>query len=212
MAAQRFSRSRSKITVNRLIIRFALVNSSLVEFQQQAGRRPDLIATQDVYNRVMIKDNIATITHLRSREGTNIVVGNAHLQWDPVFKDVKLVQTAILMEELATFTRHIKNPTIIVAGDFNSLPDSGVYEFISTSTLSNRHSDFSNHIYGNYTRKGLSHEFNLKSAYSNLNAQFTNYTPTFKGVIDYIFYSSHTCQVTGTTKIAVFMNRFTWRR
>jgi len=44
----------------------------------------------------------------------------------------------------------------------------------------------------------MTHPFSLKSSYSNIGElSFTNYTPGFTGVIDYIWYSTNALQVTG---------------
>ncbi|KAK5018132.1 Glucose-repressible alcohol dehydrogenase transcriptional effector [Cryomyces antarcticus] len=54
------------------------------------------------------------------------------------------------------------------------------------------------YTYGKITGKGTSHPFSLKSSYSNIGElPFTNYTPGFTGVIDYIWYSSNAFQATG---------------
>jgi CCR4-NOT transcription complex subunit 6 len=95
---------------------------------------------------------VALLEHRQT--GARLIVANAHIFWDPVYKDVKLVQVAILMDEIAkvgdrfaklparrdldveppTYTDGSKIPTI-VCGDFNSIPDSGVYEYLSKGHL-----------------------------------------------------------------------------
>ncbi|KAJ3328231.1 Glucose-repressible alcohol dehydrogenase transcriptional effector [Blyttiomyces sp. JEL0837] len=192
--------------------KFTLVERHLIEFQQIAMQRPDLRRTEDVYNRVMVKDNIAVITILESVDnpGLRILVANAHLHWDPTYMDVKLVQTAMLIEEIQ---KHASNYAlqqsragsgnkgtlpIILCGDFNSLPNSGVYEYLSKGSVPQDHEDFSTYKYGPYTSEGMSHKLSLKSAYSHIDElDFTNFTPTFKGVIDYVWYSMQTLSITG---------------
>lgn len=158
-----------------------------------------------MFNRVMTKDNIAVVTLLEHRaSGARLIVANAHIHWDPEFRDVKLVQVAMLMEELNKIANDFarlparinlaegydkaphystgsKIPTII-CGDFNSVPDSGVYDFMSSGHVEKNHDDFMDHVYGEYAIKGASHNFKLKSAYSHVNElPFTNFTPGFKG-------------------------------
>lgn len=184
-------------------------------------RRPDFKKTEDMFNRVMTKDNIAVVTLLEHRaSGARLIVANAHIHWDPEFRDVKLVQVAMLMDELnkigndfaklpsrlnlgegydkaPLYTNGTKIPTI-VCGDFNSIPDSGVYEFLSRGMLEKDHADFMAHVYGTYTGEGLSHRLALRSAYSHIGElPFTNYTPGFQGVIDYLFYTTNSLSVTG---------------
>jgi len=188
-----------------IFTRFALVEQQLIEFNQIAMRRPDFKKTEDMFNRVMTKDQIAVVTLLEHRaSGARLIVANTHIHWDPEFRDVKLVQVAMLMDEVnkiandfarlpsrlnlaegydkaPTYNNGTKIPTI-VCGDFNSIPDSGVYEFLSRGNVANDHEDFMSHVYGHYTSDGLSHKFNLKSAYSHVNElPFTNYTSGFFG-------------------------------
>jgi CCR4-NOT transcription complex subunit 6 len=53
-------------------------------------------------NRVWQRDDIATVVFLENRvTGSRLIVVNTHMYWDPAFKDVKLIQAAVLMEELS---------------------------------------------------------------------------------------------------------------
>jgi CCR4-NOT transcription complex subunit 6 len=141
-----------------------------------------------------------------------VLVANSHMHWDPQDADVKLVQVGMLMDELDKFaTKHLKPPAsspngptyantsllpTIICGDFNSTPDSGVYEFLSKSSINKDHSDFGDYLYGNYTTEGLSHTLSLKSTYSAVGElDITNYTPGFKGTLDYIWYTNNTMDV-----------------
>nr|CAG8435066.1 7323_t:CDS:2 [Entrophospora candida] len=190
--------------------KFQLIDKQLIEFNQVALQRADK-KTEDMINRVITKDNIAIVTLLENKETHDlIIVGNCHIHWDPLFADVKLVQVAMLMDELDKlcqkwFNMYNSNSnwpsphkiSTIICGDFNSTPDSGVYEFLSRGSIGQDHTDFGNHIYGSLTSDGLSHKYPLKSAYSNIEElPFTNFTPTFTGVIDYIWYSTNTLNVT----------------
>jgi CCR4-NOT transcription complex subunit 6 len=62
-----------------------------------------------------------------------VVVVNTHIHWDPEYPDVKLMQVCMLMEELEAITSNNKRyagAPFIICGDFNSMPDSGVYKYI----------------------------------------------------------------------------------
>ncbi|GJN89201.1 hypothetical protein Rhopal_002179-T1 [Rhodotorula paludigena] len=200
---------------------FALVEQHLVEFNQIALRRPDFKKTEDMFNRVMTKDNIAVVTLLEHRaSGARLIVANAHIHWDPEFRDVKLVQVAMLADELQKIANDFarlparinlaegydKAPhyasgakiPIIICGDFNSVPDSGVYQFLNSGRIEKDHEDFMDHTYGSYTTDGITHRLGLKSAYGSVNElPFTNYTPGFKGTIDYVWYNAQALGVQG---------------
>ncbi|KIK69092.1 hypothetical protein GYMLUDRAFT_635803 [Collybiopsis luxurians FD-317 M1] len=291
--------------------KYQLIEKHLIEFSAVAMQREDFKKTEDMFNRVLGKDHIATSCAFENREtGSRMLVANIHILWDPKFCDVKLVYTALMTEEVEKMAeRFVKLPPrlfpedppvngngttdtaegsstsspsspplessstpstvvpskprrpptytsasqipLIFCGDFNSIPGSGVYEFLSTGVLSKDHPDFAGHIYGKYTGGGgekgvgLKSWLGLKSAYAantNMSASSTvpsgpnshhmpptpgarapstpapmsstpassssnllrksmiaqpspellpttNYTPSFSGVLDYIWYS-----------------------
>jgi CCR4-NOT transcription complex subunit 6 len=198
-----------------------MLDKHILDFSSSAIQREDFKRTADIFNRVMPKDNIAVITFLENKQtGTRLIVANVHITWDPQFKDVKLVQVAMLMEEInnqatkwsnfpATKDSESNTPPppaysentqipLIICGDFNSIAESGVYELLSRGTVGSDHDDLSGRVYGNLTRDGISHPFSLKSSYANVGElRFTNYTPGFTGVIDYIWYTTNSLNVTG---------------
>ncbi|KAI9668695.1 MAG: Glucose-repressible alcohol dehydrogenase transcriptional effector [Trizodia sp. TS-e1964] len=216
--------------------KYILLDKQSIDFSNIAINRPDMKGEHDIFNRVMPRDNIAIITFFENRlSGSRCIVVNAHIFWDPAYKDVKLVQTAILMEQLSKIAdkyskwppctekvafRHseaseskIEEPQdlapsmeyatgasipLVICGDFNSTAGSGVYDLLAQGTLPNTHSDLSGRKYGHFTRDGMAHPFSLRSSYANIGElSFTNYTPGFTGVIDYIWYSTNALQVIG---------------
>ncbi|EER24281.1 Glucose-repressible alcohol dehydrogenase transcriptional effector [Coccidioides posadasii str. Silveira] len=219
--------------------KYILLEKNMIHFGQTAVRRPDAKGQDDIYNRLWQKDNIAVIVFLENRlTGERMIVVNAHIYWDPAYKDVKLIQVAIMMEEVTQLAeKYVKIPPctdktafrfsepedgkesqgtstpvepapsveyssasqipILVCGDFNSCPGSAVYNLLAHGRMAEEHPDLEKRLYGNLSRMGMSHPFTLKSAYSTIGElSFTNYTPGFTDVIDYIWYSSNTLQVT----------------
>jgi CCR4-NOT transcription complex subunit 6 len=202
--------------------KYQLVEKQLIEFSAVAMQRQDFKKTDDMFNRVLGKDHIAVVCLMENKEtGTRFIIANAHIHWDPAYRDVKLVQTALLIDEIEKIAHNFAkypppppkqpddlSPTsppprrpphytdgtkipLIVCGDFNSVPTSGVYEFLSNGSVPPNHADFMSHMYGKYTSDGLRHKLGLKSAYAGTGElPLTNYTPSFQGVIDYIWYSA----------------------
>ena len=247
----------------------------LIEFSAVAMQRQDFKKTDDMFNRVLGKDHIAVVCLMENLyTGTRFVIANAHIHWDPAYRDVKLVQVALLLEEIEkiangfakypppkpTMDGDLSTPSelststppphadesdgsnldavnvtvdgnepttdadnqpppnpstqssrpppvytdgskipLIICGDFNSGPDSGVCEFLSTGSLPPDHPDFMSHMYGRYTSEGIRHRLGLKNAYAAPGAgelPLTNYTPSFQGVIDYVWYSAANVAVT----------------
>ena len=219
--------------------KYILLDKTVIEFSNIAINRADMKGETDVFNRVMPRDNIAVVAFLENRQtGSRLIVVNAHILWDPAFEDVKLVQVAIMMQQVqklaetwarhppctskATF-RHAEadgeskddsagaNPAemapsqtyvdanqipLLICGDFNANAASGVHELILNGRISANHSDLAHRRYGTFTKEGMQHPFLLKSAYNN-ELSFTNYTPNFQGVLDYIWYSHNNMQPKG---------------
>ncbi|GFU60297.1 CCR4-NOT transcription complex subunit 6-like [Trichonephila clavipes] len=209
--------------------KFTLVREHLMEFNQLAMANAE--GSDEMLNRVMTKDNIGLAALLQTKSaaystGTNasqmnqvILVCTAHIHWDPEFSDVKLIQTMMLMHEMKTLVDDILqksnvpipqkgDPNVIpllLCGDFNSLPDSGVIEYLSNGRVSSSHCDFKEFVYKDCLSKlgkseqtnEFTHPFQISRAYNNDIMPFTNYSYDFKGVIDYVFYSKLHMSVLG---------------
>ncbi|KAK0720321.1 Endonuclease/exonuclease/phosphatase [Lasiosphaeris hirsuta] len=81
--------------------KWILLDRQLIDYANIAINRPDMKNQHDIFNRVMPKDNIGIICFFESRyTGSRMIVANTHLAWEPTLADVKLVQTAILMENV----------------------------------------------------------------------------------------------------------------
>ncbi|GJQ09575.1 hypothetical protein GpartN1_g1366.t1 [Galdieria partita] len=143
-------------------------------------------------NRLM-KGNIALVTILDFLDGSgSLCIVNIHVYWDPEQTDVKLFQVNVLMEELEAYLSQIEPYTpLIIGGDFNSTPDSTIYELMSTGTVSGEREDIQRDPLGLIAQMRLRHELNLQSAYSvrGNEPKYTNYTDNFVGVLDYIWYT-----------------------
>lgn len=204
--------------------RFSLVETQVIEFNQVALAKTDM-RTDDMFNRVMSRDNIAVTASLEFKaSGARLLVANAHVYWDHRYRDVKLVQIGMLMEELEKVAERFgtlpakpvsepefnkgrppkyerlergRDVPLILCVDTNSLAKSAVYELISDGEVAPDHEDFMTHVYGTYTKHGLRHRLGLRSACSTFGEmKMTNFTPTFEAAIDYIFYTPRSMKVT----------------
>uniref|UniRef100_A0A023F4L8 poly(A)-specific ribonuclease n=1 Tax=Triatoma infestans TaxID=30076 RepID=A0A023F4L8_TRIIF len=194
--------------------KFTLIQEHLVEFNQLAMANSE--GSDDMLNRVMPKDNIGLAALLKTKEAAwencprdshiaeqALLVCTAHIHWDPEFCDVKLIQVMMLSHALkgvldeASIRLRAAPVQLLLCGDFNSLPDSGVIEFLSSGRVLSDHQDFKDLPYKSVLQKisgcekpnEFTHSFKLASAYSEDIMPYTNYTFHFKGIIDYIFYS-----------------------
>ncbi|XP_063719789.1 CCR4-NOT transcription complex subunit 6-like isoform X2 [Symsagittifera roscoffensis] len=195
---------------SRELIEFNMLARQIVETARQNGSTNK--ASDDVINRVMTKDNIGVVAvlkfknppdninsasdELKSNYLNQIMISNVHIHWDPEYCDVKLMQILLFLTELRRkISDHIP---LVLTGDFNSLPSSGVIQFLLDSRIPFSHPDFKEidykHFFDEISTSGddsskITHPHNLSSAYPlDKEGCFTNYTYDFKGIIDYIFY------------------------
>ncbi|KAI4262821.1 MAG: hypothetical protein L6R42_002003, partial [Xanthoria sp. 1 TBL-2021] len=92
--------------------KYICLDKHVIDFANMAINRPDMKGEHDTFNRVMPRDQIAVVTFFENRAtGSRLVVVNVHIHWDPAYKDVKLVQVAILMEQVSKLAdRWAKHP------------------------------------------------------------------------------------------------------
>lgn len=119
---------------------FSLVESDSVEFNDLA-----VFSNMNRVDEQRATDNVAIMVVLRHK-ATNrlLIVVNVHLFWDPSFPEIKLEQCFYLLQKLHEYRYSIQNKLMIdgeeipfvLCGDFNSLPDSEVYELLSKGSSS----------------------------------------------------------------------------
>lgn len=120
------------------------------------------------------------------------------------------MQTQLFLEKLSELRaryslRQAGKVPLVIAGDFNSTPDSGVFRLdeggpcvcavthtaacslIAKGRVEHNHPELRNLGYGRYAKTGMSHDLDLLSCYANKALTYTNYTYDFRGVLDYVF-------------------------
>jgi len=136
--------------------------------------------------------------------GHVICVINTHILADPEFTDVKLWQAQMLLRTLEIMP--IKSMPLLICGDFNSTPDSGVYELWRTGSVRSDNADLNHDPYGLISNLAIGHQLRLMSAYETCNgreAQYTNYTEDLKGTLDYIWFSPDTLSVLAISEVDI---------
>ncbi|XP_078430985.1 carbon catabolite repressor protein 4 homolog 5-like isoform X4 [Wolffia australiana] len=74
-------------------------------------------------------------TEKTSQPDRKLLVGNVHILFNPNRGDVKLGQMRLLLEKAHKVSRKWKITSMVIGGDFNSLPQSALYRFIANSML-----------------------------------------------------------------------------
>merc|ERR1711976_1018185 len=93
---------------------------------------------------------------------------------------------------------------MLLCGDFNSLPESAVYDLLRSGSVRNDHEDFKVDPCGLLKRGNFNHGLSIGTAYETCNgreADYTNYTEDFKGTLDYIWYTSDSLSVLAISQV-----------
>lgn len=79
-----------------------------------------------------VRDCVAAIVCLCERKsGLRFVIGNAHIFWDPKFESLKLAQSHCFARAAAQVAERAQTRNVVLVGDWNSLPNSAVYELLT---------------------------------------------------------------------------------
>lgn len=116
-----------------------------------------------------------------------LCVANTHLYFYPTAGNVRLVQMAVALTHLGHVISAVSpGAALVFCGDFNSTPPSGVCELLTTSSLSQSHSDWLSSGPSQHCPMDLASPFPpLLSACGN--PPYTNYVAGFQGCLDYIY-------------------------
>lgn len=198
--------------------RFKRVDKHVIDYDklsQNEVRSFDTPIAEKVMQR-LVKGNIALAviledlhikaTHGNQATGPNgghvLCVINTHILCDPGSADVKLWQAYLLLQTLKQMP--IKSMPLLICGDFNSTPDSAVYEYMRRGSVRTEHEDLRTDPCGLFKQLTLEHSLSMATAYETCNgaeAQYTNYTEDFKGTLDYIWFSSSTLAVLAISQV-----------
>lgn len=158
---------------------------------------------------VVLEDLHIKTTHSSQATGPSgghaVCVVNTHILCDPGAADVKLWQAHLLSQTLTQLTKQTNMP-LLICGDFNSTPESAVYEYLRRGQIAPNHADLQNDPCGVLKQLGsrLSHSLPMATAYETCNsreAPYTNYTEDFKGTLDYIWFSPDALAVLAISQV-----------
>jgi len=131
--------------------------------------------------------NIGMIALFRNKKsGKEFWIANTHLYWDPKYPQIKLMQMDYLLKNLEEKINSSNTKAAIIVGDFNSLPDSATYGYLLEGKLPK---SFKNEGIYMHNLINYNHSLSLNSVYSEINEPFTNFSNTFEGCLDYIWYT-----------------------
>ncbi|XP_061344967.1 carbon catabolite repressor protein 4 homolog 3-like isoform X5 [Gastrolobium bilobum] len=79
--------------------------------------------------------NFLFLRQMCESDSRRLLVGNIHVLYNPNRGEVKLGQIRFLLSRAQILSEKWGNTPVVLAGDFNSTPESGIYKFLSSSEL-----------------------------------------------------------------------------
>ena len=119
-----------------------------------------------------------------------LIVCCIHLEHNPKFADIKNLQAYLLMKVLSKISNN-NNIPVLLCGDFNSHPNTAVYQGITTGISTNIFDNDDLEYPLPFIKTPNIFTYSpYKSCYKNIfkrEPEFTNFTVDFKNTLDYIF-------------------------
>ncbi|KAJ7970382.1 Carbon catabolite repressor protein 4-like 5 [Quillaja saponaria] len=115
---------------------FTLLHQENIEFRNFGLR--DNVAQLCVLKMKHAQSDTDKRTHTSvtpSNRNQSIVVGNIHVLFNPNRGDIKLGQVRLFLENAYKLSQAWGGIPVVIAGDLNSVPQSALYEFLSSSKL-----------------------------------------------------------------------------
>lgn len=188
--------------------RFELVESYGLNIGETVKTHP---ACSELFQKLQYNDKLVVrltdrsttlqVTLLRSKENPQkyILVANTHLYFHPDADHVRLLQFGINMLLVNDFAKKFQEKysndvSLIFCGDFNSVPECGIYKLMTEGYVPDNFIDWSSNKEEAVQNVDLTQPYKMQSACGT--PKYTNYTVGFKECLDYIFYQTDKFAVT----------------
>lgn len=149
-------------------------------------------------SKLLAQDTALQVVLLEAIENETfrILIANTHLYSNKDNPEVRLLQAALCVYYLEHLiaTKSMDSVGVLFCGDFNSLPFSEAYNFLTSGNFQCSLSWKNNSMDSDSNQDNiLQHNLFLESACGL--PEYTNYTEEFQGCLDYIFYSKNSLEV-----------------
>ncbi|XP_014358348.2 2',5'-phosphodiesterase 12 isoform X1 [Papilio machaon] len=154
-------------------------------------------------DRLLDRSTVASATILQSKDNLDeiVIVANTHLYFHPDADHIRLLQGGIVIYWLSeikdNLTKKFQYPekriSLILCGDFNSVPSCGIYQLYTTGIAPDSLPDWQSNANEKISDLCLTNDLLLGSACGT--PPFTNFTVGFADCLDYIFYDKNNIEV-----------------
>ncbi|CAH1369665.1 unnamed protein product [Tenebrio molitor] len=170
---------------------FRLVLSDELNSNQLFSDIWEIVETnQELSARILNRSTVLQVNILESLDRNEVlVVGNTHLYFHPDADHIRLLQGAAIIRYLEHIMDRFRNEfgkrlSLVLCGDFNSVPECGIYQLYTTGSVPEDHVDFQSNLQ-QAVRVPLQQSLRLKSACGT--PKYTNFTAGFADCLDYIY-------------------------
>ncbi|XVF50590.1 hypothetical protein PTKIN_Ptkin04bG0113700 [Pterospermum kingtungense] len=115
---------------------FTLLHEENIEFQD-FGLRNNVaqLCVLKMNQHQSGSDSHAKPSKIKAVQSRSLVVGNIHVLFNPKRGDIKLGQVRLFLEKAYELSQQWGSIPVILVGDFNSIPQSAIYQFLASSEL-----------------------------------------------------------------------------
>nr|ACH92481.1 FI09011p [Drosophila melanogaster]AOQ13855.1 CG31759-PC [synthetic construct] len=190
--------------------RFDLLDSQILHL---GSNIPALPVFESLWNKIKVNAQLAERICERSTtlqtcllriKGTDnyVLVANTHLYFHPDADHIRLLQMGFSMlfveQSISKAIKDFnisshKNIGLIFCGDFNSVPECGIYKLMTEQLAEKTLEDWQSNAEQAVSNVELAQPFKMASAYGA--PEYTHYTTLFAGCLDYVFYQNDRFEV-----------------
>ncbi|CAN1188246.1 Carbon catabolite repressor protein 4 homolog 5 [Linum perenne] len=115
---------------------FTLLHEECIEFRN-FGLRDNVaqLCILKINDHQSETDTEIQIPEISARKNRSFVVANIHVLFNPNRGDIKLGQVRLLLQKAYQLSEEWGSIPVIIGGDLNSIPESAMYQFLSSSEL-----------------------------------------------------------------------------
>ncbi|XP_021292159.1 carbon catabolite repressor protein 4 homolog 5 isoform X2 [Herrania umbratica] len=115
---------------------FTLLQEENIEFQD-FGLRKNVaqLCVLKINQHQLEPDSCRKRSKITPMQSRSLLVGNIHVLFNPNRGDIKLGQVRLFLEKAYKLSQEWGSIPVILVGDFNSVPQSAIYQFLASSEL-----------------------------------------------------------------------------
>ncbi|CAH0546185.1 unnamed protein product [Brassicogethes aeneus] len=187
--------------------RFKILETNRVVFSEHLDKDPiysdiweKVSKNAQLTKRILERTTTIQVSVVESLENDEVlVVANIHLYFHPDADHVRLIHGGVSIRYLEKFIEQLKTKvskriSLVFCGDFNSVPECGIFKLYTTGEVPSDFIDFQSNKEESIDTLSFKQPFSLDSACGT--PKYTNFTAGFADCLDYIFYEKTNLSVT----------------